>query len=489
MIPGEISHTHGRRHLASNIPSYRARVASGRPVLTKEQISALCSRLMGMTSSDAARLTVTHTARVVTRLANGQVLSGDDGDTLTIRVGMSYGAADIGMSVETNQLDDTVLHAIVGQCERLAREAVGAAQDNVRPRPTNAPDSIVPVHLWHEETIRAMTTARSSVLPALFAPVRRTALNAAGFVGLMARAEVYLDREDHLAYSEETDCEVTVSARTPDGKSSGWGGQAARNWATIDAGAIAAHAVRMATLCGPPVAVEPGRRTAILSGFAVAQLMRVLEWEYDAASTDSGQTGFSRKPRGNKRGERVFDARIGMRSDPADPDGGYRPYMYGNYGTPAMTWVDNGVLENLAYSPQYALAHGIPYVDRPKSLRVNGGPTSIEQMISQCEEGIYVNRVSSVHREDLKTGLTTGVTRDGCFLVKHGKIEKAVKNFRFLESPFFFLNRLKALGPSSRAPLGYVPPRDEHDTWPLLPMIVPPMMVDDFNFSALIDAV
>jgi hypothetical protein len=68
-----------------------------------------------------------------------------------------------------------------------------------------------------------------------------------------------------------------------------------------------------------------------------------------------------------------------------------------------------------------------------------------------------------------------------------------VKNFRILESPFFFMNRIQALGPTARAPFGYTPPASTENlsdvTWPRPPIVAPPMMVSDFNFSALADAV
>jgi predicted Zn-dependent protease len=471
---------HGRMTLAGN-----------RPVLDREQIAALCKRLLAMASTDVAEVSVVHTARVITRLANGQVLSADDGDTLFISVGMAQGGANIGHTVETNQLDDSVLKPMIQQCERLARESIDASQKNVRVRPEDVPDKLVPVQLWHEETVRAMTaaTAREQVLPTLLTPVKTARLNGAGFVGLMARAEGYLDRQGHSTYNEETDTEVTVTARTPDGRSSGWGGQAARDWTTVNAAAVSEHAIHTATLGGVPVALEPGRRTAILSAAAVAQLARGLAGQLDAANTDSGGTGFSRLPHGNKLRQRVFDERITLSSNPADPDGGYCPYFGRHYGTPAMTWVERGVLTNLSYNPIYALARGKPYTAPPTSLRMSGGPTTIEEMIANCTEGVYVNRFSSVRVNDGKTCLTTGVTRDGCFFIKNGKLTKAVKNFSILESPHYFLNKIMALGVPQRVAFGYTPPRRDEESWPLPPVIVPPMMVRDFNFNALIDAV
>src|SRR5689334_7141772 len=109
-------------------------------------------------------------------------------------------------------------------------------------------------------------------------------------------------------------------------------------------------------------------------------------------------------------------------------------------------------------------------------------------MIAQCDEGIYVNRFSSMENIYWNTGMVTGVTRDGCFLVKHGKIDRPVKNFRFLASPFFVLNNIIAIGPTRRAAYGYAPwtaqekqkasgMRADFYDWPRRPMVVPPLMV------------
>jgi predicted Zn-dependent protease len=330
------------------------------------------------------------------------------------------------------------------------------------------------------------------VIPEVIETVAREQLRAAGFLGLMARSEAYLTREGISVYSEETDGELTVTARTPDGKSSGWGGAAARNWTAVNSAAVTARATALAHRYVGAQAFEPGRRTAILSTAAVAQIMRHLAPEFDAYATDCGKTGFSSPHGGSRLGQRVFDPRISMRSDPADPEGGYRPYFEEGYGTPAMTWIEQGTLKNLAYGVGYAMMRGKTYAEHPYSLRISGGTTSLEEMIAQCQEGIYVNRLSGVDLVDQKTGLITGVTRDGCFLVRNGKIDRPVKNFRFLDSPFFFLNRIKALGVPARAAFGYTPPNNHEEgptDWPRWPMIVPPMMVSDFNFSSLADAV
>jgi len=474
------------------------RSVAARPVLTQEQVNALNARIIRMTSADTATVFVTHTARVVTRFANGRILITDDGDELEISITTLYGTRG-GVWTRTNQLDDTSLRAIVARCEAMARAQMGGETLLAEPMQQ---DHYLPVALWHDATVRAMTTSRATVVPAIVDEVSRHGLTAAGFVGIMARAQAVLTKAGIHAYCEETDSEVTVTARSgsnstggSQGASSGWAGQAARDWSTVDVVDVAHRAAEFALRGRNPQAVEPGRRTAILGPAAVAQLLCSFAQHLDAFLTDSGGTGFSKSDGGgNKLRQRVFDPRITMRSDPADPDGGYPNYFLVGSANPQMTWVERGVLTNLAYSVEYALGRGKMYAEDPDSIRVDGGSSSIDAMIANCREGIYVNRLSGVELIDLRSGLMTGVTRDGCFLVKDGKIDRPVKNFRILDSPFFFLNKLVALGPTARAPFGYAPPgQDEPNQftldWPRRPMIVPPMMVRDFNFSSLADAV
>jgi predicted Zn-dependent protease len=462
-----------------------------RPVMTQTQIMRLNQQILAMTSATTVAVYATHMARVVVRFANDRILAGDDGDALELTIVTRFGDR-IGVVVETNQLSEQLLRTLVARAETLAQQQLGAEEEVRHVRQEQ--DAYSRVALWHETTVQAMqgATLRETIVPEVIEHVTQRGFRAAGFVGLMARVRAVLTKEGITAFGEETDTEVTVTARTSDGNSSGWAGQATRDWATIDVPALARQAAQFALMSQGAQSIEPGRRTAILGPAAVAQLARYFAVEFDARATDDGQTAFSKTSHGgNKLGQRVFDSRVQMRSDPADPDGGYMSYFGTGYGNPAVTWVESGILKNLAYDPDYAMDKGKSYADCPYSLRMSGGSASIAQMIAQCDEGIYVNRFSNVDLLDKRTAMLTGVTRDGCFLVKRGKIDRPVKNFRFLESPVFILNKLVSLGPPVRAALGYTPSRSggESRSWPLPPIIVPPLMVRDFNFSSLGDAV
>jgi predicted Zn-dependent protease len=70
--------------------------------------------------------------------------------------------------------------------------------------------------------------------------------------------------------------------------------------------------------------------------------------------------------------------------------------------------------------------------------------------------------------------LQTGLTRDGTFLIEKGKITKALKNFRWNESPLLMLNRLEDIGRPELTAAG---------------RLMPAVRVSGFDFSSLSDAV
>ena len=70
--------------------------------------------------------------------------------------------------------------------------------------------------------------------------------------------------------------------------------------------------------------------------------------------------------------------------------------------------------------------------------------------------------------------LFTGLTRDGVFLIERGKITRALKNFRWNESPLLMLNRLEDIGRSEPTAPGRV---------------MPALRIRDFGFTSSSDAV
>jgi len=73
-----------------------------------------------------------------------------------------------------------------------------------------------------------------------------------------------------------------------------------------------------------------------------------------------------------------------------------------------------------------------------------------------------------------RTVMQTGLTRDGAFLIEKGRITRALKNFRWNESPLLMLNRLEDIGRPEPTTAG---------------RMMPALRIRDFNFASLSDAV
>ncbi len=195
-----------------------------------------------------------------------------------------------------------------------------------------------------------------------------------------------------------------------------------------------------------------------------------------------------------KLGLKVVDERITIDQDPMDPRLGVLPFQLGPDMAPtrAEKWIDRGVLMALADDRARAVADRNENLPRTEtsSFRMSGGDTSVEEMIKTTKRGLLVTRLSNVRTLDFNSLLATGLTRDGLWLIENGQITKAVKNFRFTESPLFVLNSLEQLGipvPVFRpvkSPLG-----DSAHIFGLVPAIVPPLKARDFSFTSTIDAI
>jgi predicted Zn-dependent protease len=495
-----------------------APVQGARRVLARDDMFAVGTRLLSMISDRTIGFTVEHVARAVTVVTNGRVRTSDDGDRVRIRFETKLGS-DLPIDISTNQIDDASLRRVVARVEAMAPPLplVREPEDpDDKAHFTYQAQPQRPSALWHGSTAEAMETGRGEVLPGLIEAMERSKLAGSATVGVASRAVLHMYKYGLTAYADETDCEITMTARTPDGTSSGWAGQSSRDWKRLTPERIAAHAIELAERGRNRSAVEPGRRTAILGPVAIAQLVDLMAEFFDANRAfvrPPSSSPFSNphpRPgaRSTKLDQRVFDNRLVFISDPADPDGGYAPfYEHGGcdgfmagYPQDKVTWIDGGILRQFADRVANCVLRQLPPCDIPRSVRVTTVPgtktATLEEMIAACEDGIYVNRLDDVEvldsPEGRSHGIMMGYTRDGCFLIRDGKINRPVKNFRFMESPFLAFNRVEMVGTPVRAAFGYnVQPRtwSSWARWPKLPIITPPMMIRDFNFVALSDAI
>jgi predicted Zn-dependent protease len=445
-------------------------------ILTRAEAEEIVQRALRNSPAEETRVSINSAARADTRFALNQVTtSGENQDT---QVTITAYSGNRAASVNTNRLDEASLAAAAKQAYEIAKL--------VPPNPERMPELGAQTYPAPRE--RAITlpspTERAAASKIVTELARANELIATGFIECRASATALANSKGLFAYDSSSTVTMTTTVRSPDGTGSGWACTDGNTFSDLDPQRVAATAVQKAKDSRSPVAIEPGRYTTILEPTAVGNLVQLIANAMQARSADEGRSFFSKQGGGNKIGLKVVDERVTLLSDPADS-----PSTSGGYDGDGMplekvTWIENGVVKNLNYDRFWAQKQGVqPTRSGGRSaLRMLGGTTSVADMIKSTERGILVTRFWYIRGVDPRTILYTGLTRDGTFLIENGKVTRPIKNFRFNESPIFFLNNLEAMGPTIRI-------NASENLGAGGAVYMPPIKVRDFTFSSLSDAV
>ena len=426
-----------------------------------------------------------------------------------------HGARD--WNEEFNDVSDVALVAASRRAERLAHmqpervdyDAVTRADSSLRPHDEPA---AVP-QLFFETTYQLDAGRRADAARQLMHSATAAGMLSAGDIVVSATSMAYITSWGYAKYYQYTWAQYSVTVRDPKGIGSGWAGVDWPDWSKIDGERLSAIALDKCLKSRNPVAVEPGRYTTILEPQAVCDFLGQLMFS-DAINREANETyqvapfikskgieppDLGQSPLGISRlGERVVDERITISADPMDPELGFPPYpnflwtdKIGTAYHPAV-WFQDGVLKTESYNREYArnvlgLDTGLPNSGAFR-MSVSGQTTSVEEMIATTKRGLLVTRFDRVEGPAGAALLCHGYTRDGLWLIENGKISKPVKNMMFVESILFALNNVEQLGTPQRTfhpePVG-IWGWFEHPQ----PVIVPPLKIRDFSFTALSDAI
>jgi len=228
--------------------------------------------------------------------------------------------------------------------------------------------------------------------------------------------------------------------------------------------------------------LEPGAYTCILEPTATGMLMLRMMGAFNGRRADEGRSYFSNPNGGGRVGERLFDDKITILSDPAYADAETAPFTGSGQPVHAQTWVEDGVLRNLSYSRYWADRQGRAPLAGPSNLILKGGDDSLEEMIASTERGVLLTRFWYIRPLNPRILSQTGLTRDGTFLIEDGKISRPVKNFRFNQSIAEMLQNVEMMGPTSRVAAG-------ENSSVGAPILAPAIKVSNFNLASVSDAI
>ena len=223
----------------------------------------------------------------------------------------------------------------------------------------------------------------------------------------------------------------------------------------------------------------------ILEPQAVADFVGNLGFTFNARNADEGRSVYS-APGGKTRvGEKMFDERISVYSDPWNSELPGSQSAQGGIPAEKFYLVRNGVLENLVYNRFWAKQKSKQPTPGPVNtiLETSGPTSSIEDMIKSTQRGILVTRFWYIRGTDVRTASSTGLTRDGVWMIENGKIAYPLKNFRFNQSVTQMLapGNVEMIGKSERV--------GSSEGGGSSASLLPALKVKAFNFTSQSEAV
>ena len=439
-------------------------------ILSKDEAQAILKKVLSYSTADACTVGLSGRTAGNIRYARNSVSTAGAQDSVSLTVESSFGKRS-GIAT-CNEFDEATLRRCVQRAEEIAHLAPESPeympplgpQTYLNP-PSSATTPLTPAG-------RAQAAADSMALCAA------KNLAAAGFLDGGTRFTALRNSKGLEAYQQSTNTDFSVTVRTPDGRGSGYAIADVTDVAKLNTRALTQRAADKATGSLNAKAIEPGKYTVILEPAALMagddlSLLGGLLYGLDARSADEGRSFMTKKGGGNRLGEKIFDERINIYSDPMNAE--VPGQAFDGDGLPArrMSWVEKGVVKNLYYSRFWAEKNKVAPTPFPSGFIMAGGTQSTAELIKSTKKGILVTRLWYIRQVDPQTLLYTGLTRDGTFYIENGAIKFPIKNLRFNESPIIMLNNIEAIGRPVR----------------LAGCLVPPLKIRDFTFTSLSDAV
>lgn len=444
--------------------------------LSRDDSQALCERILNMSSADHVRLNITSGWRGYTRVATNKITSAGGSNDTSIRITSVFGKRVA--SVTTNRLEDALLKDAVRRSEALAR----LAPENPEYLSELGPQDYAEVNGYYGSTGDMEPVARAEAAALGIRKAQDEGFVAAGFMDVRAGTSAVATSSGLYAHHASTGVASTLTVRAPDGSSSGWAGDEAADWQHIENLRVAQDASRKCADWNGKTMLDPGKYTVVLEPTAVGMLMSRMRGVFNARQADEGRSYFSNPDGGTRIGEKLFDERVSFRSDPTSRDSEASPFTGAGEANKARTWVENGVLKNLAYSRYWAQQKDRPPLPGPSNFLMSGGDDSLDDMIASTERGVLLTRFWYIRGLNPRTISHTGLTRDGTFLIENGKISRPVNNFRFNQSLVELLQNIEMIGRPVRVAA-------TENSSVGSPIVVPPLKVRDFNLASVSDAI
>ncbi len=442
-------------------------------LLNETEAKQITDKILSFVKADDAQVSVGSEKYSYSRFAaNAFLTSGNSVErsaNITVWIKGKRGASS------TSDLSEASLKAMVEQAEKVA-EISPVDKEYL---PTLELQKYKASNSFSDATADISLENRAKKISEILKQSEKAGVISAGFHEARAIASAFATKNKNFGFERRTYASLSITARTPDGTSSGYFQRSAIDINNLDTERIANESIRKTVEGRNARTVEPGVYTVILEPQAVEDLGGIAS-QFNARLAEEGRSPFSAGEGKTKLGQKIFDERINILSDPWNalvPDS---PSAQSGIPAAKIYLVKNGRLENLVYNRFWAAQKNTEPTPGPVNTIMESSekPSSIEEMIKSTKKGLLVSRFWYIRTTDPRTASSTGLTRDGVWMIEDGKIAYPVKNFRFNQSMIQMLapGNVEMIGTPERIGGGNA-------------SLIPALKIKEFNFTSQSEAV
>jgi PmbA protein len=390
----------------------------------------LAERALALADGDAAEAVVRSERSGFARYAAGEVHQPTliDDTVVQLRV-IRDGRSG---SASTNRIDDEGLADLAGR----AAGAAASADPDPKLAPLAPPAGLPEVEGYDEATAALGADDQARIAEAAIA-----ASDSFGLYGFFTSGvcEVAIASTTGVRAHERMTDATCLALAAAEG-ASGYAERTAWRAGEIDPGAVAREAVAKAERTRGAVDAPPARYRAVLEPYAIAELLY-----YSAFDMFNGQALLEERSWfAGRIGEHAFDPKVTLVDDALDPRG--LPRAFDFEGTPKqrVVLVEEGVIRDTVWDRDTAAragrdstGHALPLAARAEGavatavIMSPGEAESTEELAELVGDGLYITRLHYLGVVNSREGVITGMTKDGTFRIRDGKVAEPLVNLRF----------------------------------------------------------
>ncbi|HEX8659813.1 MAG TPA: metallopeptidase TldD-related protein, partial [Hymenobacter sp.] len=317
------------------------------PIFSQTEAQDILKKVLSFSTADECEATLNGSTSGNVRSARNTISTAGAADNVSLAVQSRFGKRS-GVAT-CNEFDEASLRRCVQRAEEIAK----LAPESPEYVPLLGPQQyLASPASFTQRTADITPDYRAQQIGASMALCAAKKLSSAGFFSDSAGFVAKRNSKGLEAYQRLTNLDFSITVRTPDGTGSGYALANYTDLAKFDAARLTRVAADKAAASVNAKAIEPGKYTVILEPAAAVDLLTNMMEAMDARNADEGRSFLSKKGGGSKKGEKVFDERVTIYSDPTHPE--VPDLTFANDGRPQqkVTWIEKGIVKNL-YSSRF----------------------------------------------------------------------------------------------------------------------------------------